>query len=219
MLALLCGCQNGQFGATEQGALAGTALGAGLGAIVGHETGHTGAGIAIGSAAGLLAGGLLGRQADRTNTEIRSRDERISEQDRILEENRRIIDELRRRGADVRSTERGVVVNLPDVLFQFDSAALTNDARRTVGEIAQVVADTVDRSIAVEGHTDAVGTIDYNQRLSESRARSVADALVNNGVSQRRIRIRGYGETDPIASNSSETGRRRNRRVEVIIEN
>ncbi len=216
---LICGCQNAQLGETEQGAIAGTALGAGLGAIIGHETGHTGAGVAIGSAAGLITGGLLGRQAENTNTKIADRDRRISEQEQQLQENRRLIEELRRTGADVRESSRGVVVNLPDVLFDFDRASLRPDSRRTVADIAKVIAETEGRAVAVEGHTDSVGTIDYNQRLSEARARSTADELVRNGVNPRRIHTRGFGETDPIASNNTETGRSRNRRVEVIIEN
>lgn len=216
---LFFGCANQQLGETEQGALAGTALGAGLGAIIGHETGHTGAGIAIGAATGLLGGGLLGKRAEDTNRAIADKDRRLDEQDKLLQENRRLIDELRRKGADVRDTKRGVVVNLPDVLFEFDRARLTSDARRTVADIAEVISGTEGRSIAVEGHTDSVGTIDYNQRLSEARARSTADELVHSGVAPRRIHTRGYGETDPIASNKTEEGRSRNRRVEVIIEN
>ena len=76
-----------------------------------------------------------------------------------------------------------------------------------------------ERKILVEGHTDSVGTVNYNLRLSENRARSVADQLVNSGVPRRSVSTRGFGEGDPIASNRAESGRKRNRRVEVIIEN
>lgn len=207
------------MGGTETGALTGGALGAGLGAIIGHETGHTGGGVAIGSAVGALAGGLMGNQIDKQNEEFDRRDEQIALQDARIRENQALIEELKRRGADVRSTDRGVVVNLPDVLFQFDSHQLRNDAFRAVGEIAKVVQDYPERKISVEGHTDSVGTIKYNQRLSEARARSVADELVAQGVSRRRIATYGYGESDPISSNRTEAGRSRNRRVEVIIMN
>ena len=218
-LLFVCGCQNGEWGATESGAALGTALGAGLGAIVGHEVGDTGAGIAIGAASGLIGGGLIGRQADAQNTRLENRDRSISDQQAQIEENKRIIDQLRSRGADVRDSERGVVVNLPDVLFEFNKADLRGDAQRTVKDIADVLQGIDGRDLYIEGHTDAVGTIPYNQRLSEERARSVAHALVESGVERHTIYTRGYGESDPIASNKTAAGRQRNRRVEVVIAN
>ena len=219
LIGVLGGCQNGQFGQTGQGAVAGTALGAGLGAIIGHEVGSTGAGVAIGSAAGLLAGGLLGNEFEQTDQELSKRDARLQQQQQQLEENRKLIEQLRSRGADVRSTDRGVVVNLPDVLFDFDKARLTNSARATVRQIAEVIKETPGRDIYVEGHTDSSGTIVYNQRLSEDRAWSVADELAASGVERGRLFTKGYGEGDPIATNNTESGRARNRRVEVIIAN
>jgi outer membrane protein OmpA-like peptidoglycan-associated protein len=215
----LAGCEKGQFGKTEIGALSGTALGAGLGAIIGHETGHTGAGIAIGSAAGALGGGLLGSQFDKTDQSLAEREARMAEQDRILQENKKILEELRSRGADVRTTDRGVVVNLPDVLFEFNRSRLTAGARDTVRDIADVVKTVSNRDIFVEGHTDSVGTIAYNQKLSEERAWSVADELVSNGVQRRHVFTKGFGESTPIASNATDAGRGRNRRVEVVIAN
>ncbi|MGI6524142.1 MAG: OmpA family protein [Bdellovibrionota bacterium] len=215
----LMACENGQMGATEGGALTGGALGAGLGAIIGHETGHTGAGVAIGAASGALGGALVGSQYDRQNRELAEMDARISARDQMLEENRRMINELRRRGADVRTTQRGVVVNLPDVLFEFNRADLRPDAVRAVSEIARVVNDYPNRTISVEGHADSVGSIAYNQILSERRATAVASELVRNSVSDTRIRSVGFGESRPIATNRTDEGRARNRRVEVIIEN
>lgn len=207
------------MGAREKGALGGGALGAGLGAIVGNQVGNTGAGIAIGSAFGLLTGAIAGNQIDVADKETKDREGRLNEQQRQLEENKRMIEELRSRGADARVTDRGVVVNLPDVLFDFDKATLAPSAEGTVREIAAVVRDVGDRAIAVEGHTDSIGSVGYNQGLSEGRARSVANDLAQNGVSRRRITVRGLGESDPIASNGTESGRARNRRVEVIIQN
>ena len=218
-VVIATGCENAQFGAREKGALGGAAVGAGLGAIVGNQTGHPGAGVAIGSAIGAVSGGLIGQGIQNTDDEIAARQQRIDEQQRQLDENRRLIEELRSRGADVRMTERGVVVNLPDVLFAFGKADLTSSAGSTVREIASVVRGYNGRRIAVEGHTDSVGGVAYNQRLSEDRARSVASALTRQGVPRSVLSVRGFGETDPIASNSTDEGRTRNRRVEVIIEN
>jgi len=217
--SLFFGCGGSELGAREKGAIGGGALGAGLGAIIGHQTGSTGAGLAIGAAAGALAGGLIGNEIDKTDVALDDRDRRIAGQEETLRENSRIIEELKRRGADVRSTDRGVVINLPDVLFEFDSARLRSDAIRSTKEIASVIKGYPDRRIAVEGHTDSIGTIPYNQRLSKDRARSVVNEMVAQGVSRRRMTSGGFGESDPIASNRTDAGRKRNRRVEIILEN
>lgn len=215
-LLLLCSCAQ-PINNTAVGALGGTALGAGLGAIIGSQTGDAGRGVAIGAAAGALGGALVGTGLDageRENNQIRSD---LDRQQAQIDENQRLIDELRRRGADAYRTDRGVVVNLPDVLFEFDRAGLTYDAQETVREIADVVRTAPGRSIAIEGHTDSVGSDSYNQRLSEDRAASVARELRSEGAGS--LRVRGFGESRPIASNTDSVGRARNRRVEVIIEN
>lgn len=219
LLSLLSGCTGQELGGREKGALTGAALGAGLGAIVGNQTGHSGAGIAIGSAIGALSGGILGNEIDNIDAQVADKESRIAEQERQIQENQRLLNELRKRGADVRSTERGVVINLPDVLFEFDKAQLTEEARRTVADISAELRQLPERHISVEGHTDSVGTLVYNQRLSEGRARNVAEALLANGIPRKQVATVGYGETDPIASNSTPRGRQRNRRVEIIIEN
>ena len=213
------GCEGQQLGAREKGALGGGAIGAGLGAIVGSATGNTGAGIAIGSAFGAISGGLIGNEVDNQNAQLSEREKVLADQDLQLEKNRKLIEELKSRGTDARLTSRGVVVNLPDVLFEFNKADLTAEARRTAQQIAEVISKGSDRHISVEGHTDSIGTMEYNQRLSESRARSVAAELTADGVSRGRVSVRGFGETKSIASNSTASGRQRNRRVEVVIEN
>lgn len=215
----LAGCENAQFGAREKGALLGGALGAGLGAVVGNQTGNSGAGVAIGSAFGALAGGALGHTVDGQKRENADRQAKLDQQERELLENRRLIQELKAAGADVRTTERGVVVNLPDVLFEFGKAELTGSARRVVADIAGALSSVTGRRIAVEGHTDSVGSVQFNEKLSRDRAYTVADALVDRGVSKRSIAVRGFGESRPVASNSSSSGREKNRRVEVIVEN
>lgn len=221
LLAVVCtiGCEGQRVGARETGALTGGALGAGLGAIVGNQFGSPGAGVAIGAGFGALTGGLIGNEIDNQDAALAERDERLRSQEAQLEENRRLISALRGRGVDVRSTDRGVVINLPDVLFEFNQSRLTSAARRTVREIGEIARTSGDRRIAVEGHTDSIGSIAYNKRLSVDRARAVADELVAEGVSGRRILIRGLGESEPVASNATDAGRARNRRVEVIIEN
>lgn len=215
----LIACEGRGLKNRETGALAGGALGAGLGAIVGNQVGSSGAGIAIGSAIGAVSGALVGNSIDAQEERADDIDRRIADQDRELAENRRILDSLRANGLDVRTTDRGVVVNLPDVLFQFNSARVTSNAKHAIRDISRVVDSVRNRRISIEGHADSVGTNGYNEQLSLDRARSVADELIANGTSPRRISTRGYGESRPIASNSTASGRAKNRRVEVVIEN
>lgn len=217
VLLLIVACQAAPMRNRETGALTGGALGAGLGAIVGHETGNTGAGVAIGAGIGALSGALVGNSYDNQEDRLDQQQSRIQNQDREIAENRRMIDELKSRGLDAYGSKRGVIVNLPDVLFEFNSAKVTSEAVSAVKDIYQVVKDYPERRISVEGHTDSIGTIAYNKTLSENRAASVTDELVAQGISRRRITSVGYGESDPIASNRSEEGRSRNRRVEVVI--
>lgn len=218
--SLLLACQNQQFGAREKGALGGGALGAGLGAIIGNQSGNPGAGVAIGSAFGAIAGGLMGNEVDKQQAEIDRRQEQIDAQDRQIEENRKLLAELKAKGVDARVSNRGIVINLPDVLFAYNSADLTSSAQGTVKEIAAAIGHQAEgRRIAVEGHADSTGSESYNQTLSQNRARSVADELNENGLAKSNMSVRGFGEKRPIASNDSESGRQRNRRVEVIVEN
>jgi len=155
----------------------------------------------------------------------RAQEETLARQRDELARNQELLDELRRRHLDVRETSRGVVVNLPDVLFEFGRADMTRDAKRTVRDIADVLHRSAHgRQVSIEGHTDAIGSQAYNQRLSQLRAESVADALVSAGVHRRRLHARGFGKSRPVAPNTvhgrdDPRGRAKNRRVEVIIEN
>lgn len=132
-------------------------------------------------------------------------------------EAQRLISELLKRGIDVRQSERGVVVNLPDVLFTSGTAKLTESAKEVVFEISQVLKSAPSRPLSIEGHTDSAGTIERNYHLSESRAGAVKAALEGNGVAPEVISVRSFGETTPIATNRTEYGRRQNRRVEIVI--
>lgn len=217
---LLVGCAAGGPRKRETGALGGAALGALTGAIIGHQTGNAGAGAAIGGALGGVGGAVVGDQ-------IQAGDQRLDAQESELARNRALIEELKRKNLDVRETSRGVVVNLPDILFEFNKSTLTGDARRKIDDVAATLntASVRRRQVSVEGHTDAIGSDDYNQKLSERRAEAVASALESEGVSPDRVRTRGFGKRYPIAPNANPdgsdnpSGRSKNRRVEVIIEN
>jgi OOP family OmpA-OmpF porin len=102
--------------------------------------------------------------------------------------------------------------------FDFNKATLNAGGRAKVAEAARTLKDNPSVNVSVEGHTDSVGSDAYNQRLSERRAQTVADALKAGGVSSSRITdVKGYGESRPVANNDTEAGRAQNRRVEVIV--
>jgi outer membrane protein OmpA-like peptidoglycan-associated protein len=121
-------------------------------------------------------------------------------------------------GFDARQSGERLIVTIPNtILFDFDSYALRYEARRDLDRVVDILIRYPETRIIVTGHTDSIGDANYNQRLSEYRAQSVANYLISRGVQSYRISSVGYGETMPIASNATESGRQRNRRVELDI--
>jgi outer membrane protein OmpA-like peptidoglycan-associated protein len=119
---------------------------------------------------------------------------------------------------EARPTERGLVLTLgSDVLFDFDRYELKPGAKRTVERVADFLNEYPERKVLVEGFTDSLGSREYNMGLSERRANAVRMALLERGVDPDRIKIRGYGPDHPVASNDTEAGRQRNRRVEIVV--
>jgi outer membrane protein OmpA-like peptidoglycan-associated protein len=118
---------------------------------------------------------------------------------------------------EARQTDRGLVLTLGGVLFEFDSAELKPEAQISAARVAGFLIALDDRQVLVEGHTDNVGSDEYNLELSKRRADSVRAALVANRVSAWRVESAGFGPEFPVASNDSEEGRQQNRRVEMII--
>jgi outer membrane protein OmpA-like peptidoglycan-associated protein len=117
----------------------------------------------------------------------------------------------------LRQTESGVVVTLGDVLFETGQTELKTDAMSSLAEVVDLLQSEPDKKIRIEGHTDSVGEASYNLRLSQQRADSVLATLVDLGVDAGRVTVVGMGEDFPIASNDTEDGRSRNRRVDVIL--
>lgn len=123
------------------------------------------------------------------------------------------------RELQARQTERGMLVTLGDVLFEFGRAEIRPAAGEAIGKLAAYLSQYPDRRVLIEGFTDSVGSDAANQVLSQRRAQAVADALRARGVDPARIATRGYGEQYPVASNASTSDRAMNRRVEVYISN
>jgi outer membrane protein OmpA-like peptidoglycan-associated protein len=152
--------------------------------------------------------------------------------------NQELVDELRRQGIGVASgqagafpeiteTARGIVITLPSTFFAFDRSELDNQARGVVDRIAQVMKHprATTRKISLEGHTDNVGTAEYNLSLSKRRVDAVAAEMVKQGMQADRVTTQAFGETRPVAPNrnadgtDNPVGRAKNRRVEAVIPN
>lgn len=208
------------------GAITGAILGAGSGALIGSHRGKAGKGALIGAGLGAVGGYMTGRQIEAQDQSLDAQDRLINQQKQEIARNREIIEELKRQKLDARETGRGVVVNLPDVLFEFNSNRLTTAARDKVSHIASVLKERAgERRVSIEGHTDSIGSESYNQALSGKRAQAVAHELSYDGIREARLTTRGFGERYPVAPNVREngadnpSGRAKNRRVEVVIEN
>ena len=116
-----------------------------------------------------------------------------------------------------KKTERGIVITLGDVLFAVDVARLTPDGLRTIQKLANVLQQNPARTVLIEGYTDSTGTAPHNQELSERRAGAVRSALQDMGVAAGRVSVRGYGQSNPVASNDNAQSRQLNRRVEIVL--
>lgn len=118
---------------------------------------------------------------------------------------------------NAKQTERGMVITLGDVLFDTNKAVLKAGGRQSVQKLADFLSQYPQRTVLIEGYTDSVGSEEYNQRLSERRANSVRDALADMGIGSDRVTARGYGESNPVASNETSGNRHLNRRVEIVL--
>jgi len=116
-----------------------------------------------------------------------------------------------------KQTDRGIVITLSDVLFQVDHAELSTDGMRTAQKLADVLMQSPQSMVLIEGFTDSTGSADHNLQLSQRRAEAVRSALIGLGVGQDKITTRGYGAAYPVASNADAASRQLNRRVEIVL--
>jgi outer membrane protein OmpA-like peptidoglycan-associated protein len=185
---------------TQRGAVIGTAGGAILGAVLGNNLGKGGngaLGAVIGGVVGGVAGGLIGRKMDKQAREI---------QEQLP-------------GAQVERVGEGIKLVLGEnaVRFDFNKSSLTSNAKTNLDKLVPVFKNYADTDIKIYGYTDSKGADDYNLNLSEQRAAAVKLYLASKGLVSSRFTILGMGESDPIDSNDTETGRASNRRVEFAI--
>ena len=114
-------------------------------------------------------------------------------------------------------TDRGMVITLGDVLFEFNRAEVKPSAQARMAQLADFLKQYPDRRVSIEGHTDNIGTAAYNTELSQRRAEAIKSQLIGLGIASDRIATVGYGKDFPVASNDTDTNRAINRRVEVVI--
>lgn len=114
-------------------------------------------------------------------------------------------------------TARGLIVNMSDVLFDFNKYTLKPEAREKLAKVSGILLAYPDLKLQVEGYTDNIGSDDYNQKLSTERADSVKDYLISQNVVADNISAAGYGKSDPVADNSTSSGRAENRRVQMVV--
>ncbi len=182
---------------TKRGATIGAVAGAIAGAVLGNQSGNNRTGAVVGAAAGAAVGAAIGHRMDKQEEELKQIP-----------------------GVEVsRPSEGEINVQLTsDILFDFNSSALRPDSRSTLDQLGSNFRQYPDNRILVEGHTDSVGSDAFNQKLSEQRASSVADYLIDRGVPASNVIVYGFGEARPKASNDTAEGRQLNRRVEIHIQ-
>jgi len=127
------------------------------------------------------------------------------------------LQKLEGRFASIKKTARGTIVSLADILFDFGKATLKRDVEFNLVKIATILEQYPEMQIAVEGHTDNVGSEEYNLELSTKRAAAVADFMATQGLTKERLTVAGYGFSRPQEDNSTESGRQKNRRVDLVI--
>lgn len=159
----------------------------------------------------------LAEKSLEVDQKAREAEQARREAEQLLAQNRALQEQIKE--LQGRETERGIVLTLGDVLFETGKADLLASANNNLNKIAAFLNENPDRNVLIEGHTDNVGTDANNVRLSERRAESTRIALVQRGVSPQRIITRGFGESRPVESNDTVTGRQKNRRVEITILN
>jgi outer membrane protein OmpA-like peptidoglycan-associated protein len=181
---------------SQTGAIVGAGVGGAAGAVIGKATGSTVRGAIIGAVVGGAAGAIIGHQMDKQAEELA----------------------YALPGATVQRVGEGITVTFPEgLLFGFDSDQIGVSAQDNLRRFAASLQKYPNTRTLIVGHTDSDGSSAYNMDLSDRRAQSAASFLSGQGVNPSRISTAGRGESEPIATNSSDEGRQLNRRVEVAI--
>ncbi len=202
VISLVAGCAD--MSATQRGTATGAGVGAGLGAILGGTTGgggsnRTAKGAVIGGAAGAIIGNIWSSRMEKQKQEM----------------------EAATRGTGIQvsqTSDNRLKLDIPaDVSFDTGRSDIKSNFRPVLERFAQTLNDNPATSVSIIGHTDSTGSDAINNPLSVDRAARTRDFLAQRGISPNRVNIDGRGEREPIASNDSDSGRARNRRVEIYV--
>lgn len=178
---------------TQKGAAIGGLSGAIVGGLIGSKKGNAGKGALIGGLLGAATGGVVGNYMDKQAQELAQ-------------------------VAQVERVEDGIVATMKDkILFDTNEATLKPESKASLEKISEILKKYDKTEVTVAGYTDNVGTMSYNQQLSERRANAVRLFLSNQGVAPSRMTVMGFGPDNPIATNGTAEGRAQNRRVELHI--
>lgn len=198
---ILAGCTTDPYTRGQQpskaatGAAIGAAAGAAVGAISGGDRGER---ALIGAGAGALAGAGVGYYMDVQEAKLRRR--------------------LENSGVSVMRAGNEIILNMPGhITFETDRASIDPRFYDVLNSVALVLKEYEKTAVTIAGHTDSTGSEAHNQRLSENRATSVAQYLYSQGIASTRLTSVGFGETQPVANNTTEAGRQLNRRVELTL--
>lgn len=190
---LISGCSASN---TVKGGAIGTVGGGVVGGVIGNQLGNTTLGVIIGAVVGGTAGALIGNYMDKQAEEIKKDIE----------------------GAKVERVGEGIKITFDSgILFMTNSSSLQSEAKLNISKLAKILNKYPDTNVLITGHTDSDGTEEYNQTLSEKRAKAVSDYAITQGIASSRISMVGLGETEPVASNDTPDGKKLNRRVEIAI--
>jgi len=205
LTAFMAGCATDPYtgekkvSKTGKGAMIGTVVGAVAGAATGSNTKERQRRALAGAGIGALSGAGVGYYMDRQEEKLRAK--------------------LQGSGVSVTRSGNDIILNMPgNITFKTDSADIRADFFDVLSSVALVVKEFDKTTLNVAGHTDSVGSDQYNQSLSERRAASVGNYFTSHGVLAARVMTVGYGESQPVASNSTEAGRAQNRRVELTLQ-
>ena len=191
----------------DKGVVIGASSGAVLGGVLGNNVGNrknSAIGAILGAVVGGVAGGIIGnkmdKQAEKIKTEIPgAKVERVGE------------------GINITFDENNPDGSKGGVYFETNKYNISSNSQLAVAKLEKIFTEYPNTNILIEGHTDNVGTASYNMKLSERRAKAVADRLKEAGVSSSRFTTKGYGDTQPLVDNSSDANRKLNRRVQFAI--
>ena len=186
----------------KNGALIGAGGGAVLGGIIGKIAGHTAVGAAMGTAVGAGAGALIGKHMDKVKAQTQAQVQNAK------------VEEV----TDVNGLKAVKVTFDSGILFALNKAELNATSKNELMNFSNVLKKNTDCQVDIQGYTDSTGNDDINLPLSNSRAQAVVSYLAQCGVPYSQFKnVKGYGSSNPVADNSTEAGRKQNRRVEVYI--